>query len=91
MSFPVQIIPDLVKGFFDTVNPRKGSGTPESLLLVLVVAMAFGGSYLGIVEGGTLERLIDVLLGVFLGNGYQRRNGSRASLGSPPRSVLKTR
>lgn len=89
MAFPVQILPDLIKGLFDTVSPRKGSGTPESLALILLVAAAFGGSYLGVVQGGTLERVIDVLLGAFVGNGYQRRNGERKkSLLVRPPSVL---
>jgi len=92
MSFPVQIIPDLVKGLFDTVHPRKGSGIPESLLLVVLAGLVFGGAYLNIVPGGTVERVIDVLLGALLGNGYQRKNGERnKSLLVRPPSVIGKR
>jgi len=91
MSFPVQILPDLIKGLFDTIHPRKGSGIPESLLLIVLGFLVFGGAYLGILPGSALERVIDVLLGALLGNGYQRKNSARLSVGGVPRSVLKTR
>lgn len=91
MPFPMRLIPDLVKGLVDTVHPRKGSGIPESLLLVVLAGLVFGGAYVGVLPGSALERVIDVLLGAVLGNGYQRRNNSRLSIGGVSRSILKRR
>jgi len=92
MSFPVQIIPDLIKGFFDVARPSKGSGIPESMILYVLVALVFGGAYLNILPGSTVERVVDVLLGAVLGNGYQRKNGERnKSLLVRPPSVIGQR
>lgn len=91
MSFLVQILPDLIKGLLDVIRPSKGGGKPETTVLIILVALVFGGSYLGIIEGSTVERVVDVLLGLIVGNGYQRRSKARSTVGGVPRSVLKTR
>lgn len=91
MAFPVQIIPDLIKGLLDVIRPSKGAGKPETTLLIILVALVFGGSYLGVVEGSTVERVVDVLIGVLVGNGYQRRSVARKVVGGSPPSVLKRR
>lgn len=71
------LLGDLFGGIRDILSRRKGAGLPEALIFIVLVVLAVGGEYLKLVEPGTLQRVIDVLLGAVIGNGMGRRNGQR--------------